>query len=248
VVRSVTSKRSCVRRWNLVSTTASAQTSIRARTGAIALSDIRDRRATKVRIDRGRKFLIFVFLTRNFFAEVVLDITANFSGNSYLQLENSLLDRNKREHSISMTFTTDSANGLLYWQGQEPNNDGVVDNYIAISSEPITVNYINNKSLQIQFNISIFFYIISINFRLNKSCLVLQSSTATWNWVTGSKADRHQQSEPQTITSTTTNPTWYWSAETGPNGLWNWIGQPQNTVKNATWTSNSSWNPPIWYI
>ncbi|MBO8666479.1 hypothetical protein INO76_15735, partial [Staphylococcus aureus] len=32
-----------------------------------------------------------------------------------------------------MTFTTDSANGLLYWQGQEPNNDGVVDNYIAIS-------------------------------------------------------------------------------------------------------------------
>ncbi|XP_029344965.1 basement membrane-specific heparan sulfate proteoglycan core protein isoform X9 [Acyrthosiphon pisum] len=65
--------------------------------------------------------------------KVVLDITANFSGNSYLQLENSLLDRNKREHSISMTFTTDSANGLLYWQGQEPNNDGVVDNYIAIS-------------------------------------------------------------------------------------------------------------------
>jgi len=95
----------------------------------------------------------FCILTLNFFAEVVLDITANFSGNSYLQLENSLLDRNKREHSISMTFTTDSANGLLYWQGQEPNNDGVVDNYIAISSERITVNYINNKSLQIQFNI-----------------------------------------------------------------------------------------------
>ncbi|XP_050052982.1 basement membrane-specific heparan sulfate proteoglycan core protein-like isoform X1 [Aphis gossypii] len=65
--------------------------------------------------------------------KVVLDITANFSGNSYLQLDNSLLDQDKREHSISMTFTTDSANGLLYWQGQEPNNDGVVDNYIAVS-------------------------------------------------------------------------------------------------------------------
>ncbi|MCP6484369.1 LamG domain-containing protein, partial [Klebsiella pneumoniae] len=32
-----------------------------------------------------------------------------------------------------MTFTTDSANGLLYWQGQEPNNDGVVENFIAVS-------------------------------------------------------------------------------------------------------------------
>lgn len=71
------------------------------------------------------------------FAEVTLDITANFSGKSYLQLDNELLDRYKKEHSISMTFTTDSANGLLYWQGQEPNNDGVVDNYISISSEPI---------------------------------------------------------------------------------------------------------------
>lgn len=66
---------------------------------------------------------------------MVLDITANFSGNSYLQLDNNnLLDRTKNEHSISMTFTTDSANGLLYWQGQEPNNDGVVENYIAVSS------------------------------------------------------------------------------------------------------------------
>lgn len=70
-----------------------------------------------------------------FFTEVVLDITANFSGNSYLQLDNNnLLDKTKNEHSISMTFTTDSANGLLYWQGQEPNNDGVVENYIAVSS------------------------------------------------------------------------------------------------------------------
>lgn len=128
-------------------------------------------------------FFIFLFLTRNFFAEVVLDITANFSGNSYLQLENSLLDKNKKEHSISMTFTTDSANGLLYWQGQEPNNDGVVDNYIAISSERITVNYVNNKSLQIRFNIRVFIFLyrINTNFCLYKSCLVLQSSTATWN-------------------------------------------------------------------
>jgi len=106
-------------------------------------------------------FLIFLFLTRNFFAEVVLDITANFSGNSYLQLENSLLDKNKKEHSISMTFTTDSANGLLYWQGQEPNNDGVIDNYIAISSERITVNYFNNKSLQTRFNILKFLFFLS---------------------------------------------------------------------------------------
>lgn len=83
----------------------------------------------------------------------MLDITANFSGNSYLQLENSLLDQNKREHSISMTFTTDSANGLLYWQGQEPNNDDVVENYIAVSSERITINYYNNKSLRNWINI-----------------------------------------------------------------------------------------------
>jgi len=68
------------------------------------------------------------------FAGVVLDITANFSGNGYLQLDNSLLDKTRREHSVSMTFTTDSANGLLYWQGQEPNNDGVVENFIAVSS------------------------------------------------------------------------------------------------------------------
>lgn len=142
VVRNVTSKRSCVLRWNRVSTTACAPTSIRARTGAIAPLDILDQRVTKVRIDRGWQIFIFVFLTWTFFAEVVLDITANFSGNSYLQLENSLLDRNKREHSLSMTFTTDSANGLLYWQGQEPNNDGVVDNYIAVSSEKITINCI----------------------------------------------------------------------------------------------------------
>lgn len=67
VVRSVTWKRSCVRRWNRVSTTASAPTSIRARTGAIARSDIRDRRVTKVRIDRGGQFFIFVFLTWNCF-------------------------------------------------------------------------------------------------------------------------------------------------------------------------------------
>lgn len=74
-------------------------------------------------------FNFFFFIT-----EVVLDLTANFSGNSYLQLDNGLLDKSKKEHSILMTFTTDSDNGLLYWQGQEPNNDGVVENYIAISS------------------------------------------------------------------------------------------------------------------
>lgn len=73
-------------------------------------------------------FIIF------FLIEVILDITANFSGNSYLQLDNKLLDKTKREHSISMTFTTESANGLLYWQGEEPNDDGHVENYILISS------------------------------------------------------------------------------------------------------------------
>ncbi|XP_025416415.1 basement membrane-specific heparan sulfate proteoglycan core protein isoform X4 [Sipha flava] len=68
--------------------------------------------------------------------KVVLDITANFSGNSYLQLDHNILDRTKEEHSISMTFTTDSANGLLYWQGQEPKNEDIsytIENYIAIS-------------------------------------------------------------------------------------------------------------------
>lgn len=69
-----------------------------------------------------------------------------------------------------MTFTTDSANGLLYWQGQEPNNDGIVENYIAVSSERITNNYNNNKSLRNWINILvvffIFFYRIKSYFRL----------------------------------------------------------------------------------
>lgn len=80
-------------------------------------------------------YVIFFFFLPS--TEVALDITANFSGNSYLQLANSLLDNTKTEHSISMTFTTESANGLLYWQGEEPNSDGVVENYIAVSSEEI---------------------------------------------------------------------------------------------------------------
>lgn len=65
---------------------------------------------------------------------MALDVAANFSGNGYLELDKSLLNATKDEHSMSMTFTTDSANGLLYWQGQEPNNDGVVENFVAVSS------------------------------------------------------------------------------------------------------------------
>lgn len=63
----------------------------------------------------------------------MLDVTANFSGDGYLQLDAGLLDKTSEKHSIAMTFTTNSANGLLYWQGQEPNSEGVVENYIAIS-------------------------------------------------------------------------------------------------------------------
>lgn len=59
---------------------------------------------------------------------------ANFSSNSYLQLDNDLLDKTKQEHSISFTFIPVSANGLLYWQGQEPNNDGVIENFVDVSS------------------------------------------------------------------------------------------------------------------
>lgn len=89
---------------------------------------------TTVRINFNAYLFLSIFIRIKLFAEVVLDITANFSGNSFLQLDNNLLDRTKKEHSISMTFTTDSANGLLYWQGQEPKNEDMIENYIAISS------------------------------------------------------------------------------------------------------------------
>lgn len=131
------SNRNCVRYWNRVITTGRVPTLIRAHTDVTVHLDIPDRRVTTVRISI---LILFpyphhvTFDVRAIFTGVVLDITANFSGNSYLQLDNNLLDKTKKEHSISMTFTTDSANGLLYWQGQEPNNDGVIENFIAVSS------------------------------------------------------------------------------------------------------------------
>ncbi|XP_050533162.1 basement membrane-specific heparan sulfate proteoglycan core protein-like isoform X14 [Daktulosphaira vitifoliae] len=64
---------------------------------------------------------------------ITLDSTANFTSNSYLQLDKSLLEKYKGEHSIALSFTTESANGLLYWQGEEPNDRGIIENYISIS-------------------------------------------------------------------------------------------------------------------
>lgn len=62
-----------------------------------------------------------------------------------------------------MSFTTDSANGLLYWQGQEPNNDGVVENYIAVSSKEKQTQFIR-QSISLTKNKTVLSRKLQINF------------------------------------------------------------------------------------
>ncbi|KAK9737088.1 Laminin G domain [Popillia japonica] len=68
---------------------------------------------------------------------------AHFEGNGYLEFDKSLLPHNPEvEEMIALQFSTNSSNGLIFWQGQTANEDGrgrdniglaVVDGYLIFT-------------------------------------------------------------------------------------------------------------------
>lgn len=61
----------------------------------------------------------------------------HFGGNGYLEFNRSLLphDYDDEDETIALEISTNSTDGLIFWHGQRPNEDGQGQDYIYLAGE-----------------------------------------------------------------------------------------------------------------
>lgn len=65
----------------------------------------------------------------------------HFSGNGYVEFSKSLLNHDQDESEvIALELSTNSSDGLIFWQGQTPEEDGRGQDYIALARNYIELN------------------------------------------------------------------------------------------------------------
>jgi hypothetical protein len=59
---------------------------------------------------------------------------AHFNGDSYLEFDRNLLDHIKEngDELIAVELSTNSSNGLIFWHGQTPSEDGQGKDFISL--------------------------------------------------------------------------------------------------------------------
>lgn len=79
-----------------------------------------------------RKFYYICY----FFLEVQLRNDVHFDGNGYLEIDRYLLDHTKEDDDevIAFEISTNTSDGLIFWHGQTPNEDGQGQDYISLGS------------------------------------------------------------------------------------------------------------------
>lgn len=62
---------------------------------------------------------------------------AHFSSNGYLEFSKNMLPHNKEhlDEVIGLELSTNQSEGLIFWHGQRPNEDGQGKDYIYLASE-----------------------------------------------------------------------------------------------------------------
>ncbi|XP_044266423.1 basement membrane-specific heparan sulfate proteoglycan core protein isoform X17 [Tribolium madens] len=75
-----------------------------------------------------------LFSGKNCELRVELRNDANFNGKGYLEFDRELLDhiRENEDELIAVELSTNSSDGLVFWHGQTPNEDGQGKNYISL--------------------------------------------------------------------------------------------------------------------
>lgn len=68
---------------------------------------------------------------------------ASFDGTGYLEFDKSLLPHNydDEDEIIALELSTNSSNGLIFWHGQTPNEDGQGQDFIALAGKYFKNNY-----------------------------------------------------------------------------------------------------------
>lgn len=69
------------------------------------------------------------------FTGIELHNDAHFEGNGFLEFNRDLLDRSDqtRGEIIAFQLSTDSSDGLIFWHGQTPEQDGIGHDFIALA-------------------------------------------------------------------------------------------------------------------
>lgn len=68
----------------------------------------------------------------------------HFEGNGYLEFDRSLLPHSsEKEEVIALQLSTNASNGLIFWQGQTPNEDGRDRDNIGLAGRFVYLKRLN---------------------------------------------------------------------------------------------------------
>lgn len=72
-----------------------------------------------------------------YFLGIELHNDAHFDGNGFLEFNRALLDHStqNQQEIIAFELSTNSSDGLIFWHGQTPEQDGIGQDYIALASK-----------------------------------------------------------------------------------------------------------------
>lgn len=68
---------------------------------------------------------------------------AHFDGNGYLEFSRDLLPHENDDDTeiIALELSTNSSNGVVFWHGQKPNEDGQGQDYISLARKCFLISF-----------------------------------------------------------------------------------------------------------
>lgn len=80
---------------------------------------------------------VFIIFFCVFFIGIELHNDAHFEGNGFLEFNRDLLDHSdqSRQEVIAFELSTNSSDGLIFWHGQTPEQDGIGQDFIALAGK-----------------------------------------------------------------------------------------------------------------